>query len=106
MTNKNQDRIDATAKLQELCPEGTTVYCIIRSVSRSGMSRRIDCYVVNSGELIWISGYMAYAMGLSLGKNHDGLRVGGCGMNMCFALVYDLARTLHKDGYKLKHCTM
>ncbi len=102
-----QDQITATAELRKLCPEGTTVYCIVRSVAKSGMSRNIDCYVVYSGELRWISSYMASAMGLRWGKSGPGLRVTGGGMDMCFALVYKLAQYLYgaDNGRKLNHCT-
>lgn len=104
MKISKQDREEATASLRELCPEGSKVYCIVRHVSRSGMSRCIDCYVIRDNELIWISGYASKAMGMTLTQN--GIRVGGCGMNMCFALVYDLSRTLYRDGYKLTHATV
>jgi len=102
-----EDRIEAMARLQELCPAGTTVYCVVRSVSRSGMSRNIDCYVIQDNELIWITGYMSCVLSYTIRRNSQGLHVGGCGMDMCFAVVYELSRTLYShDGYKLKHVTI
>jgi len=35
--------------------------------------------------------------------SRDGVKVGGCGMNMCFHLVYTLSSILYGDGYALNH---
>lgn len=99
---------NARAQLERLCPRGTTVYTVLRSTVRSGMSRRIDLYVIVDGEPVWISGYAALMLGLP--QPDDGIRVNGCGMDIGFALVYDLSCALHCPGtydhdsaYSLKH---
>jgi hypothetical protein len=35
--------------------------------------------------------------------DRNGIRVGGCGMDMGFHLVYTLSRALFDDGYYVKH---
>lgn len=76
---------------------GTKVYTTVRHVSRSGMTRDIDCYAMIDGEPRWISGLVARATGHTL--HGDAVRVGGCGMDMGFHLVYVLSSTLFPDGF-------
>jgi hypothetical protein len=47
----------------------------------------------------WITGYAATALGMRRGKR-DGIVIGGCGMDMGFALVNSLSYALYGDGYK------
>lgn len=102
VATKQDERKEAADRLRELCPPGTQVYCILRHVSRSGMQRRISLYVkVPEGDgMQWLDGYVS-ATGLAR-RHHgsqDALVVNGCGMDMGFHLVYELARTLYPDGY-------
>ena len=95
-----QESITAREQLREVLKPGTTVQTILRSVSRSGMSREISAVVVTKdGGVIDLDSHIARAdIGYTFGKL--GLKVGGCGMDMGFALVYDLSRTLYPEGYK------
>ncbi len=90
---------EATARLKEWLKPGDTVNCILRSVSRSGMSRVISFYKGDSRML----DYSIHAiLGYSMAKR-DGLSVGGCGMDMGFSVVYNLSATLYGaegGGYK------
>jgi len=106
---KAERQADAKAQLLRLCPKGATVYCILRSVSRSGCSRRIDFYTFNGGRPQYLTGYMD-ALGIvsaSLADFHAG-RLGGMirggGMDMGFAAVYDLSTVLYgiKEANSLK----
>ena len=92
----------AVAALHEILKPGDTVTGLVRNVSRSGMSRQIDFYANDpKGGLRYISGLVAEACGYS--RTRDGaLIVGGCGMNMIFAVVYDLCRVMYRDGFGLK----
>jgi hypothetical protein len=69
------------------------------------MSRNIDLYYMQDGKPQWISAYVGHAIGSPQSRKNwersQGLTVGGCGMDMGFALVYDLSRTLFPDGFKL-----
>lgn len=86
--------------LRKIVPPGSTVTCILRHVSRSGMFRVIALCVCDNGEPRDIS----YLAGLATGTAHDrdrsGLRMSGCGMDMGFAAVYDLSRALYRDSFE------
>lgn len=107
---------EAVQSLRETLKPGDEVWCILRHVSRSGMSRVIE--LVIPGECRWTDrhgkkrktmrplflGYnAAIALGRPYNEKHGGVRMDGCGMDMGFALVYDLAAVLFGDGYKLSH---
>ena len=100
MAQKLTERqIEARARLRELCPPGSVVYTVLRHVSRSGMSRRIDLYTMVDGEPRWLSGYFKAAEGIKPGK-YDAITVPGCGMDMGFHLVYNLASMLYREGFE------
>lgn len=104
MSTKERDgrKVEAIKHLRNLLKPGTTVYSVLRHVSQSGMTRRIDFYTVVKGDIVCISGWIADATGYRRSKNHDGLVVQGCGMDMGFAVVYDLSRTIYPKGFKRK----
>ena len=87
---------------------GKTVYTQVNSVSSSGMSRRIRCYIaiVDDGkpEIMDISYHVSQVCGYSL--NDAGLLVKGCGMDMGFEVVYSLSMAIFSGqdnaGYVLK----
>ncbi len=74
-----------------------TVYCIVGHVSKSGMSRDIRFYVVYDGELVSLTWAIATVLGLPL--KSEGLRIGGAGLDMRFAVRDHLA---HKLGGEFK----
>ena len=102
------DRDEALAVLRKWIKPGDTVYTVLDHVSRSGMSRIIRVVLLQTGDdgkpvdlhPNWAVGKV---LGLSHGKRNgrelDGLRVDGCGMDMGFHLVYNLSRTLFRDGF-------
>lgn len=90
---------EAVATLREMFPVGTTVRTVLRHVSASGMSRAISVVTCVDGHPRDVSHLVATATGNKLDPRHPGIRVGGCGMDMGFHLVYGLARTLHGDGF-------
>lgn len=98
MTTKasKADRAEAVERLRNYLRPGDTVTCVLRSVSRSGMSRRIDFYkfAADGGAVVklYLSGLIGTALGWSCGR--DGLRVQGCGMDMGFHVVHELGYAL------------
>lgn len=105
MTIKEQERNEAIERLKSMLKPGQTVYTVLRHVSASGMSRRIDVYTFNKdGSKNYLSYNVAKALGYTL--TDDGIRVGGTGMDMGFHLVYTLSRTLFRDGFRCtgKNC--
>lgn len=82
-------------------PPGTRVFTIVKHVSRSGMMRRIIPFIIINNEPYDLSWHIA-RLGLFKRKYpNEGLEVYGCGMDMCFHLVYELGRILYPEGFKL-----
>ena len=92
------------AELRALLTPGAKVYCILRSVSSSGMSRAISLYVKSEGDMRNIDSLSADALGYKLSKK-EGLLVSGCGMDMGFALVDHLGCALWPNGTGTPHGT-
>lgn len=102
------ERDEALARLREWYPKGSTVYTILRHRSRSGMQRIIGLVALRAeddGSIV--DRHPNYAasvvLGMTADKNRDGIKVGGCGMDMGFHVVYELSGALYGDGYALKH---
>jgi hypothetical protein len=92
-----QEKQDALESLRKMLKPGDTVYTVLRNVSRSGMSRRIDAYKLTDNRPEYLSNYMAVLLDQQYPK--DGLKVGGCGMDMGFWLVYTISHMLYRDGF-------
>jgi hypothetical protein len=102
MSDKGQKAAEAAAaqaQLRKMLRPGDTVHTIVRHVSRSGMSRRIDLYLARKGELVYLSGWAAKALGERRHRD-GGIVVGGCGMDMGFHLVYNLSSVLWPKGFR------
>ena len=99
MTKRQSLEVEEAKKtLREILPPGSTVLCILRSVSRSGMSREISFLTETHRDVTGLFGIVGeYRRG-----NRDGLKVTGCGMDMGFAVVYDVSRRLYPDGFGVK----
>ena len=97
MSNYTPEQIEYRDALRAMLTPGQTVYTSLEHVSRSGMSRRISLYIVVDGSIQDITWQAAKA---GAGKLHrdGGIVMGGCGMDMGFALVYNLGRTLYPNG--------
>lgn len=103
-TYKKSEVEEAKAELSKLLHPGDTVYCIVRHVSKSGMQRVISLHILDDDgygkpTIRDINGYAAKAMGYRLDRDRWGLVVNGCGMDMCFDLVYSLGRVLFPQGF-------
>lgn len=83
------------------------VYCVLRKVSSSGMSRIIDLFVINkeTGKPSMIGSATARLLQYTYKSTQlgDGIAVNGCGMDMGFSIVSNLSYALYKDDYKLEH---
>ena len=96
---RNEQRDAAREALRELYPVGSTVHTKLLHVSRSGMLRSIAVlYPTPAGTIRDVSGLVARAIGSKLHSPTGGVAMGGCGMDMGFALVYSLGRALYPDG--------
>lgn len=87
-----------------------TLHTILRHVSASGMTRDISLVYVKDGQLynVTYSAALALSWPLSERSGYRAIRVGGCGMDMGFHLVYTLSSVLFRNstdsdaGYTLK----
>jgi len=80
----------------EYCKPGTRIYTILRHVSSSGMSRSIDCLVIDTdGKPYMITHHVARVLGYPIDRKNGGVKVSGCGMDMGYAIVNDLSYKLH-----------
>lgn len=86
-------------KLRARLKPGQEIICILRHRARSGMFRVIALAVVEDGDLNLISWSAATAMGIKYHRDHEGIPVSGCGMDMGFHLVYNLGYALWSDGF-------
>jgi len=102
MTTK-ADKAEAISTLAEILTPGQTVYGILRTVARSGMSRTIDFYTVENGRMRYLTGYMAQSGIGTLTRN--GIRVTGCGANMVSHCVSTLGRMIWPNGTPEPHGT-
>lgn len=117
-TKKETERQEAVRFLTvaedgpKLAP-GDVVYCVLRHRSQSGMMRVIDLFVIRKDRWSgkphpWFIGFRAAkALGDVYDRERQGIRIGGCGMDMGFHLVYSLSSVLFPGGfgevgYKLK----
>ena len=93
---------------EQLCEhyltQGKRVYTILRRVSANGMTRHISLVIADGDTLHDITYYAAAALGESLHEvnGQRTIRQHGCGMDMGFNLVYNLASVLYGDGYALE----
>lgn len=100
-TSKRQsleEQEQARETLRGMLRPGDRVYTILRHVSRSGMQRVIDVYIMEDGRLRWVGGLVAKAIGDRYDGNRRGLVVGGVGMDMGFHIAYSLGYALYGSG--------
>jgi hypothetical protein len=94
------EKEEARKMLREMLPPGSKVFTTVLHVSRSGMSRTIRVAAMENCEPQDISPFVAYATGLKFDRDRGGVKVGGCGMDMCFQVVYELSHALYPDGFE------
>ncbi len=89
---------DAIKCLKRIVKPTTKIVVIQKSVSQSGMSRRLQIYALKNNRLVWITPMVANAIDWSY--NDKGLYVSGCGMDMHFHTVDTLSYYLFPKGSK------
>ena len=100
-------KAEAIKTLKENIKKGDVIYTQLNYISKSGMMRHIQVrQIENNYPLDW-SRLVAIALDWKEAKSrfggYNGIKVGGCGMDMGFHLVYTLSRVLYNDGYAIKH---
>ena len=98
MRYTKEEVTEAREQLLAMLKPGSTVWTVVKHVARSGMSRHISCYVIQGADIRWIDGYVAKVTGYPVDREREALRVGGCGMDRGFEVVYDLGYRLWPKG--------
>lgn len=93
---------EAIENLRGMISAGDRVYTILRHCSASGMTRWLDLYIIKDNTPCRITWQAAQALGYTYDRKYDALKVGGCGMDMGFHVVYCLSRRLFPDGFGIE----
>lgn len=107
---QTEEREQQIEQLRKMLPPGSTVHTILKHVSKSGMYRVVDLYAIVPGDEtdakrgepcvpLRISWGASVAAGMRYDRKHEGVGVGGCGTDVGFEAVYNLALTLYPDGF-------
>ena len=83
--------------LKTILKDGDTLYTNVQHVSQSGMTRDIKVIRIKDNIPLNMNYYVSTILGNRITNN--GVRIGGCGMDMGFALVNNLSRAI---GIELK----
>lgn len=97
-------RAQVLAEAKRKIKPGQKIYCTLRSVSASGMSRRISLHTIHKGELIPLDYTASILTGRTL-SDKGGIVCNGCGMDMGFDLVYSLGYSIWPKGTPKAHGT-
>jgi hypothetical protein len=112
---KDVERFEAILSLLDSVKPGDTIHTTLEHCSRSGMYRAIGLYKLLKGDRLFLSYNAALATSNRYDRKHEGMAMGGCGMDMGFAAVYELAYNLfpgwvgqsermgNTAGYSLNH---
>ena len=97
---KNAVRQEAIDRLKQWIKPGDTLYTQIKHVSRSGTQRtiqvvKINCKNKGEPELLYLGYTVAEALGWKYDQEREGVKVGGCGMDMGFHIVHSLGYALY-----------
>lgn len=111
-TTTTQERTNAIERLRSILPPGSTVYTILRHVARSGMSRRIDVYAIDTDAdgkpwMRYLSGMVSHATGIRFaakgGAREDcGLVMNGCGYSQADEIVDAIERVIGLPANSLR----
>ena len=93
---------NAKDKLIGLLQETDTIYTVLRSVSKSGLSRSISFFIIKNGDIHYINHDIAKILGYRFNKFFDGLIVKRCGTDAGFHVVHTLLRELNA-GLTISH---
>lgn len=90
---------ESIASLKSALPVGSKVYGVIMSVARSGMSRRIAVMAADGqgGIRNFSFDFSSVYHDGNINGWEDGVRIGGCGMDMNYHLITSVARAVHGD---------
>lgn len=88
--------------------ETPTLYTSLKHVSSSGMSSDMKVLAVLDGQILDVTWYVSKIIGTLKERNGQRvIRVGGCGMDMGFHVVYTVSAVLYgyeeRGAYTIRH---
>jgi len=98
-----EDKNEIIRRLKQVFPVGSTAYTSLVDVTKSGMTRWIKVIKIEEDRPF----YYSYPINTLLDckqETRNGsqcVKVGGCGMDMGFHLIYTISSILHDDGYAI-----
>ena len=87
---KEDDYYNAKTYLNNILNDQHEIYCIIRHVSQSGMTRHISFFCIVDNQPKFLDGSISKYLDYRMNKYYNALVVGGCGMDMAFSVVNHL----------------
>lgn len=89
---KHDSMIYAESRLDELLNSHQEIFCIIRHVSQSGMTRHISFFIIDNrdNKPLFLDNLISDYLDYRPNKTYTGLVVNGCGMDMAFSVVHHL----------------
>lgn len=92
---REAEEAEALAALREELQGVETIYTVLTYLSRDGMTRAIKPLIATPyGQIHDLSWRLARAGLGRVNQKHGGIIMGGCGMDMGFALVYEIGRAV------------
>src|SRR4029434_1824892 len=100
ITQARRDEMAESMKsLREVLADIDVIYTDVVHVSASGMFRCIRPFIITEERRPWDLTYLVARAGIGkASERHGGIEMGGTGMDMGFALVYEIGRGVHGDG--------
>jgi len=107
MKKKTQEHFKAYDYFKTNLKKNDTIYCIIKHVSQSGMTRHISFFCIVDNQPRFLNGYISDYLDYRMNKHYDAIVVGGCGMDMAFSVVHHLQEQMqhyqYRKDFKLNH---
>jgi hypothetical protein len=99
----NMDREQAIRQLKENIRPNDTLYTQLEHVTKSGMTRYIKVRQIKDDYPYDWTYLVAKILGWTYSDKYNAIKVGGCGMDMGFHVIYTLGQALWPDGTPEPH---
>ena len=83
-------------ELKEILKPGDTIYTVLIDVSRNGMTRWVNLYIIKDNKPYRILGPAAKALGEKIDFEKGGMKVSGVGSDVGYDIVYRLNEALKR----------
>lgn len=101
---KNATRSDAGNLAVSGSKKTLQIHLMLDHVSKSGMYRVFRMFIVENDNMLEIRSLPQFEKkNIKFNRKKNGWPISGCGMDMGFALVYDIASFYNGDGYSLAY---